>query len=276
MGSCGVRNLSDSIRLFSEEPDAFVIEPPTPARRIARPEFVLILSPSPTQSNVGALRTTAAELDGVIAQVRKLARDAGYSRTVWLVGPSSRPEGLAGLLVARGFTPATRAPFEAEFTAMALAHAPPPPPPGAEARLVTSLDEFMTAMRIAMEAFGESEEDAAGWLAAAPALWQQQDGVDRLTYMAFVDGKPVGFAFALSGREGLLLGGSGVLASARGRGAYRALVAARWARAVELGKPALVIQAGAMSRPILERCGFERVCSIALFDDPEMGRAAST
>jgi len=40
-------------------------------------------------------------------------------------------------------------------------------------------------------------------------------------------------------------------AHARGRGAYRALVAARWADAVERGTPALVTQAGAMSKPML-------------------------
>jgi hypothetical protein len=86
-----------------------------------------------------------------------------------------------------------------------------------------------------------------------------------------LDGQEVGYAFTSAGAEGLLLGGAGVVASARGRGAYRAMLAARWARAVELGKPALVIHAGAMSRPILERCGFERVCTLRLFDDPVIG-----
>jgi hypothetical protein len=32
--------------------------------------------------------------------------------------------------------------------------------------------------------------------------------------------------------------------------------------AVARGTPALVVQAGSMSRPILERCGFERVCTM--------------
>ena len=38
---------------------------------------------------------------------------------------------------------------------------------------------------------------------------------------------------------------------------YRALVRARWDDAVAAGQPALVVHAGAMSRPILERLGFQ-------------------
>ena len=65
-----------------------------------------------------------------------------------------------------------------------------------------------------------------------------------------------------------MLSGSGVLASARGRGVYRALVAARWAAAERLlPAPGLCVHAGAMSRPILERCGFEFVCELELYED---------
>jgi hypothetical protein len=48
----------------------------------------------------------------------------------------------------------------------------------------------------------------------------------------------------------------------RGRGIYRALVRARWDEAERRGTPALVVQAGKMSRPILERLGFETVCEV--------------
>jgi hypothetical protein len=61
----------------------------------------------------------------------------------------------------------------------------------------------------------------------------------------------------------------------RGRGAYRALVRARWDDAVVAGTPALVTQAGRMSLPILERIGFVAVCEIrALMDDFEARAAA--
>jgi GNAT superfamily N-acetyltransferase len=266
--------LSDAVRRFAEDPEAFIGEIPLPARRIATPSFTLVLSPSPTQSTVSCVATSAGELDDTIAEVRRLAREAGYTRTSWNIGPSARPEGLVKLMTDRGFIPATRPPLEPELTAMALVRPPPPPPAGVEARLIRDLDEYRQALRIGIEAFGETEEDAAGWLAAAPELWKQQDGVHRFAHLAFVDGRPVGFAMAAVAPEGLLLGGSGVLASARGRGAYRALLSARWESAVALGTPVLVIQAGMMSRPILERCGFEQVCRIDVLEDPAMGRGA--
>jgi hypothetical protein len=259
--------ISDAIRGFAEEPDCFVAEPLAPARRIQTATFTLALSPSRTMSAVSGARTSARDLDGTLAEVRRLARQAGCARMAWNVGPSSRPTGLTEMLIERGFVPATRPPLEPEATAMALVHAPPAPPEGVEARRVRDLDEYLQTWRIAFETFNASEEDAAGWLAVAPELWKQQDWVDRFTYVALIDERPVGFAFALAGPCGLLLGGSGVLAGVRGHGAYRALLAARWIDAVRLGKPALVIQAGAMSRPILERSGFESLCRIDVLED---------
>jgi GNAT superfamily N-acetyltransferase len=266
--------ISETIRRFAEEPETFANDPSLPARLISTPAFTLALSPSPTQSVVSGVRTSMEGLDATIEEVRSLTREAGYTRLVWSVGPSSRPEGLAALLVTRGFTPATRPPFEPELTAMVLAEPPPPPQAGVEARLVRDVDEYILALRIAMEAFGESDEASAAWVSAAPSMWVPEDGNARLTHLAFLDdGRPVGFAFAAAAPAGLLLGGSGVLPAARGRGAYRALVAARWALATKLGKPALVIQAGLMSRPILERCGFEAVCRLDMLDDPTIHAA---
>ncbi len=50
--------------------------------------------------------------------------------------------------------------------------------------------------------------------------------------------------------------------AARGRGAYRALVLARYADAVARGTPFAATQGGPMSRPILDRLGFREVCEI--------------
>jgi GNAT superfamily N-acetyltransferase len=138
--------------------------------------------------------------------------------------------------------------------------------------MVRDYDEYTAALRIAFEAFEMPAAEAQGWLSAAPALWEHQDGVNRMTLIALVDGRPAGFAFAAGAPQGLLCGGSGVRPAARGRGCYRALVAARWARAVELGKPALVIHAGTMSRPIAERAGFAALGRIENLEDPEVGK----
>ena len=58
---------------------------------------------------------------------------------------------------------------------------------------------------------------------------------------------------------------------ARGRGAYRALVRARWDDAVAAGTPVLITQAGRMSLPILERLGFRAVCEIQVLLDAFAG-----
>jgi len=268
-------SITDAIRRFSEAPETFTYDPPLPARRIQRPSFTLVLSPSPTQSLVCSVQTTEQDLDGTIAEIRGLLREAGYSRVVWNIGASCRPEGLPSLLAERGFVPATAEPYEPTTTAMALGHAPEGRPSGVEARRAANLDEFVQAVEIAIEAFGMTGSDADGWRSAAPTLWAQQDGVHRFVHLAFLGGQPVGFGFNVSGPEGLLLGGSGVRPSARGHGAYRALLAARWEDAVALGKPALVVQAGAMSRPILERCGFEAVCRLDHFDDAPFSRSVA-
>ena len=267
--------VSERLRLLAEEPDAHQPEPPPPSRRIVTPSYFLGFGPSQAFSTVSAVRTTEGELDEVVAEVRQACREAGYTRTTWFVGPSSRPGNLADLLERRGFLPATSPPHEPVFTAMALTEAPPAPPPGIEARLVGDVDEYVQGIKIAMEAFGEPPDVTAEWVAAAPQQWLGFDGVTRFAHMAYVDGRPVGYAFTVSCGDALLLGGAAVLADARGRGAYRSLLAARWARAVELGSQGLVIHAGEMSRPILERCGFQRVCLVKLLDDPEAARPSA-
>ena len=61
--------------------------------------------------------------------------------------------------------------------------------------------------------------------------------------------------------------GGAVLPELRRRGAYRALVRARWEHAAERGTPLLVVQAGAMSAPVLDGLGFVRHGEIRLFVD---------
>jgi GNAT superfamily N-acetyltransferase len=264
--------IPEGVREFAESPEGYASDPEPPEERIFIDGCCLYFAGSGTQANITRIKTTESELDRVIDEVRKIVRPRGVKRVLWSAGPSSRPQGLAALLTARGFFPG-KPPWEPEAEVMVLVSPPPPPPVGVEARLVRDLDEYRTALRIAIESFEMPADEAEGWLSAAPKLWKSQDGVNRMTLIALVEGRPAGFAFAAAsaGPYGLLCGGSGVLPAERGRGCYRALVAARWARAVELGKPALAIHAGAMSRPIAERGGFVSLGRIENFEDPELG-----
>jgi GNAT superfamily N-acetyltransferase len=86
-------------------------------------------------------------------------------------------------------------------------------------------------------------------------------------------GRVVGTAGGVIGDAGINLFGGGVLADARGHGVYRALVRARWEAAVTQGTPALTVQAGRMSRPVLEQLGFVFIDVMATYVD-DLGVAA--
>jgi GNAT superfamily N-acetyltransferase len=89
----------------------------------------------------------------------------------------------------------------------------------------------------------------------------------NLHHVALLDGEVVSAGTSAPTDHGLLLYGGATVPRARGRGAYRALLRARWDEAVERGTPALITQGGSMSRPILERLGFERVGEVHMLVD---------
>ncbi len=104
--------------------------------------------------------------------------------------------------------------------------------------------------------------------AAAREAWPliRADGRSTI-YLAYLDGKPVGFGRAIFTPWAALLMGGATLPEARGRGVYTSIVHARWDEAVERGVPRIVVSAGPMSAPILERLGFERLGGVLLLRD---------
>src|SRR5262249_19671912 len=86
-------------------------------------------------------------------------------------------------------------------------------------------------------------------------------------FSAFLDGRRVGFGRAIDMPAGVALFGGAVLPDARRRGVYCALVHARWLHAVARGTPLLVVQAGAMSAPVLDGLGFQRHGDVHLYVD---------
>jgi GNAT superfamily N-acetyltransferase len=82
-------------------------------------------------------------------------------------------------------------------------------------------------------------------------------------FLARVDGVPVGAAWMTYTPESdfASLWGGSVLENYRGRGVYGALLAARAREARERGRRFLMIDAGPMSRPIVESMGFIAVAT---------------
>jgi hypothetical protein len=197
------------------------------------------------------------ELDEVLEEVRATLRARGRAHTQWEVG-SSAPAGLVEALLERGLK------RDKDPYAVALVLTAPPPATDLAARRVETYEEYAEANAVQWEAFETSAEELEEARALLPQRYAE---TVNLMHAVWMDGRIVCAGTSARSEHGLLLYGGATVPSARGRGAYRALIRARWDDAVALGTPALITQGGSMSRPILERLGFERVGEVHMLVD---------
>ena len=119
--------------------------------------------------------------------------------------------------------------------------------------------------------------DAARAPATEEATVEEAFAIERSNceiFLAHVDGRPAGTARFVIGSIGVFLIGGATAAWARGRGAYRALVRARWDAAVVRGTPLMVTHADpATSGPILRRLGLRHVCELSRLEGAVRDRA---
>lgn len=211
-------------------------------------------------------RFPVADLDEVLEEVRTTLRKRGRTKTQWEVG-SSAPAGLVDALLERGLA-RDRDPYA---VALVLTHEPPPGPPNAVARRVETFEDFVAACEVQWEAFEASPEEIEEARTVLEFRWRDSPIVRHAVWL---DGEIVCTGTAAPTPQGLLLFGGATLPRAHGRRAYRALVRARWDDAVSRASPALITQGGSMSRPILERLGFEPVGHVHMLVD-DFGRASA-
>jgi hypothetical protein len=209
-----------------------------------------------------SVRRMPDDVEERVEELRAVLAADGFERCAWMVSEAAEPAGLAGRLQELGMVPWPREAegFGARFRNMLLTTEPAPVAEGVEARQVETFEEFVAARRVAQSAFEVSEHDREVFERRNADQWKWHERLsDFKTFVAFVDGELVGNAGVLFGAHAAFLVGGSVREDARGRGAYRALVRARWDAAVERGTPALTVAAGSMSGPILERLGFATV-----------------
>jgi GNAT superfamily N-acetyltransferase len=241
---------SSALRAFALDPPAYL--PPVHGSTVLDdPQFHLTISPDGLHATVCRLRTDCVA--GVFDEVRGHAPRA---RLVWITDEGCESELRA--LGCRNQDP----PLTSYITALATAK-PPPTVAGIEIRRIETYADFLVALEVA----------SAGWQTDmsgdAEAAWQRQLERPGGDWVAILDGRPVAYAGAIAGPRGLFLTGGVTHPDARGRGAYRALVRARWDEAVRRGTPGLVVHAEDASRRVLERIGFERVADVVeLVADP--------
>ncbi len=239
---------------------------PSGRERVDRERFTALLHhrPDPHRNLVLRVRVAPDEVEATVAEVRALYRARGTPEITWEVGPSSAPPDLTARLLALGMIPD---PADPELAGMVLTQAPTEAGAAVRVARVRTLEGFRAHKLIYHRCFGEG--------AAAPSEVEIVEDFERrlkreeyhARYLAFDGDAPVAAADAIFVDGAVLLTGGATLPEARGRGVYRALIQRRWEEAVAQGTPALVVQAGGMSRPILERLGFVEVTRVKRLRD---------
>lgn len=247
------------LREVAEYPNSFGPLGPS-SERIETDRYTLCMGPGRRWNTVQRQRFDADDVDEVLAEVRALLRERGRGSTQWEVGSAAQPSNLVDLLLERGLV-RDKEPYA---VALVLTHEPPPAPPELVARRVETLEEYAAANAVQWEAFAMPADE----IEEAKALLQQRYS-ESVTVMhaVWLDGEIVSAGTSAPTPHGLLLYGGATAPHARGRGGYRALLRARWDEAVERGTPALITQGGSMSRPILERAGFQPIGHVHMLLD---------
>jgi GNAT superfamily N-acetyltransferase len=209
-------------------------------------------------------RVRLGDLPAAVEWTRAESKRRGHRDLTWWVGDSATPADILDRLPALGVVVDAEEPV---LTGM-VATSPPPGADGVEVRPVETLEDYLAALEIDWDVWGtpEAERVERRVLEAERFEPTQRSGVVH-HFSAFLDDRRVGFGRAIHMETAVALFGGSVLPDARGKGVYRALVRARWEHAVARGTPTLVVQAGAMSSPVLAGLGFQSYGGIHLMVD---------
>jgi GNAT superfamily N-acetyltransferase len=246
---------------LAEEPGLWI--PADPSHDVVFGDgFAMVIAT--TYSSVERIRLAAGGVPAALEVVRTIAREHGVARVSWWAGEHSTPGDLAERLVELGLEPDPNTPT---LTSLTIDRQPSGEPTVA-VRRVRTVEDYLRAMEINWEVWNVDATERQERRRAKDAAWPALADSDRSRhYIAEIDGEAVGFARAVFTPRAALLMGGAVLPAARGHGVYTALVHARWHDTVAYGAPRIVVGAGHMSAPILERLGFTQIGSIRLLVD---------
>lgn len=184
-------------------------------------------------------------IDDVIATYHPMGKPVK-----WCVGPWTRPLDFGERLARRGFVS-----WDVAGMGIATAASIAPPSDGVTVREMSTRAGFTTYAECAQRAWESPIPDIDAEIDALEAAVAAR--MIRL-YVVEVDGALVGAAATVARGDYAYLLGAAVEPKGRGRGAYRALVAARLADSSREGIAYAVTHARAeTSAPILARLGFE-------------------
>lgn len=222
----------------------------TPRYRVTlQPDF-----PIPGPNSVAWIRCRADEVSDVIREARAIVAPH-HLLFFWTLDPDTEPPDFADHLSRHGVT------FDSDVAVMVLpieAEVTAPDVAGLEIHDALSDPElFRAAAAVNSEAFGSPTAKAA---VIERRRQSQLAAGNRRMLLATLDGEPAGSAgLSLYPPAGAIINAGAVREKFRGRGVYRAMVAARLAMAREAGVSGLMVWGGHMSAPLLARLGFETV-----------------
>jgi GNAT superfamily N-acetyltransferase len=230
----------------------------TPRYRVMiQPDF-----PIAGPNNSSWIRCQASEAADVIGEARAIFARR-HLPFMWTLDPGAEPPNFADVLAQHGVHPD---PHGAESQVMVMpiaATVESPPIEGLEIRdALVDLETFRMADGAAAEAFeARLPTDSPDFIAMQDRRRLNfRAAGNRYLLLATVDGEPAGASgMSVFPPAGAILQGGSVRPKFRGRGIYRALVAARLEIARRAGVEGLTVWGGDMSAPILAALGFEKV-----------------
>jgi GNAT superfamily N-acetyltransferase len=260
-------DLPEAVRLLALHPFRELPIPPD-VEPIETGGVLLLINPFPNAQIVEPLDITPAAVAATVAETRTIARERGKTILAWWVAPEH--DGLTDALESAGLVNEDTPGYESVENAMTLLE--PPAGEGGDGVAVKeteTYEEFVASLDVLMDAFAVPGPMRAEAIQGFPQRWESYCRPDNpgRQYIALIDGRVVGTAGAGLGGVGVNLFGGSVVEDARGRGVYRALTVARWEVAVARGTPALTVQAGRMSKPIVEKLGFRDVAGVRVYVD---------
>jgi GNAT superfamily N-acetyltransferase len=223
-------------------------------RAAIQPDF-----PIAGPNSVGWIRCEAGEAPEVISEARAIFASR-HLPFMWTVDPDVQPTDFAQQLARHGAHPDPHG-AEAQVMVMSIdATVNAPPIEGLEIRdALADLETFRMANQAAVEANLPIDSPESIAMQERRRLNFRAQG-NRHLLLATVDGEPAGSAgIGVFPPAAAILQGGAVRPKFRGRGIYRALVAARQKIAREAGVDGLTVWGGDMSAPILAGLGFEKV-----------------